>query len=439
MSYVANPPWVIKQMLASINMGSIDDLFTDIPEELKLKRELNLAEPRSEQELRRDLDNLAAKNLNIESYPCFLGAGAYDHYIPAVVEDMLRRSEFYTAYTPYQPELSQGILQAIFEYQTMICNLTGMDLANASLYDGGSAMAEACSLACEATRRRKILIPNTVNPRYVEVTRTYAMGGKMEVVSVPGIDGAADADMIAAMIDNQTAAVVVQNPNFYGNLEVGIERIANTIHNNNGLLIMSVDPISLGILKPPAAWGADIVTGEGQSLGNPVSFGGPYLGIIATTEKLMRKVPGRLVGETVDLDGKRAFVLTLQAREQHIRREKAGSNICSNEALCALAATMYLTVVGREGLKEIAERCHQLACYAKQQLERAGLNLLFNKPFFKEFAVAINDPRAANAALLKAGIIGGYELDGALLLAFTEKRSRAEIDRLTSVLGGMIA
>jgi len=437
MSYVPNPPWVVQQMLDSMGLGSLEDLFSDIPEGLKLKRELNLAEPRSEQELCRDLGNLAAKNMSVDICPCFLGAGAYDHYIPAVVEQLLMRSEFYTAYTPYQPEISQGILQAIFEYQTMICNLTGMAVANASMYDGGSAMAEACSLACDATRRKKILVPNTVNPRYIEITRTYAMGGKMEIIPVPGKDGAADADTVASMIDDQTAAVVVQNPNFYGNLEVDIEKIERAVHARKALLLIAVDPISLGILKPPADWGADVVTGEGQSLGIPLSFGGPYLGFFAATEKLMRKVPGRIVGETVDLDGKRAFVLTLQAREQHIRRGKASSNICSNEALCALAATIYLTIVGREGLKEIAKRCHQLACYAKQQLEKAGLKLKFQQPFFKEFAVALSDPRAANAALLKEGIIGGYELENALLLAFTEKRTCTEIDRLTSVLGGI--
>ncbi|HHW39785.1 MAG TPA: aminomethyl-transferring glycine dehydrogenase subunit GcvPA [Syntrophomonadaceae bacterium] len=437
MNYVPNPPWVVRQMLDTIGAKNIEDLFADIPEALKLKRDLNLPRPQSEVELRRELAALAGRNLSADDRPCFLGAGAYDHYIPAVVEQLLLRSEFYTAYTPYQPELSQGVLQTIFEYQTMICNLTGMDLANASMYDGGSALAEACSLACDATRRRKILIPDTVHPRYLEVIRTYAMGGKMEIITVPGKDGSADPDAITSMIDNRTAAVVIQHPNFYGNLETALRQIEKAVHGVKGLLIMAVDPISLGLLKPPGAWGADIAVGEGQSLGNPLSFGGPYLGFFAASEQLMRRVPGRLVGETVDREGNRAFVLTLQAREQHIRREKAGSNICSNEALCALAATIYLTLVGREGLKEIARRCHQLACYAKQQLEKAGLKLKYQKPFFKEFAVAIPDPRAANTALLKEGIIGGYELDRALLLAFTEKRTRAEIDRLASILGGI--
>ncbi|MGD0153843.1 MAG: aminomethyl-transferring glycine dehydrogenase subunit GcvPA [Thermacetogeniaceae bacterium] len=436
MGYVPNPPRVVREMLESMGLQGIDDLFADIPDALRLKRELNMDEPRSEQELRRELEALASRNTAVDNRPCFLGAGAYDHYIPAVVEQMLLRSEFYTAYTPYQPELSQGILQAIFEYQTMICNLTGMDLANASMYDGGSALAEACSLACDATRRRVVLVPDTVNHRYLDVTRTYAAGGKMDVVVIPGRDGIADSTAITSLVDSQTAAVVVQSPNFYGHLETGLPVIEQSVHGQKGLLVMSVDPISLGLLKPPGSWGADIAVGEGQSLGNPLSFGGPGLGIFAASEKLIRKVPGRLVGQTVDLDGQRAFVLTLQAREQHIRREKASSNICSNEALCALAAAIYLSVVGREGLKEIAVRCHQLACYAKNELQKAGLSLKYPQPFFREFAVAIGDPAAANRALLDEGIIGGYELDGALLLAFTEKRTRAEIDRLVSVLGG---
>ena len=438
MGYVPNPSWVVQQMLESIGLNDMDDLFADIPDSLKLRQELDLPEAESEPELRRNLSALAAKNKNLDEYPCFLGAGAYDHYIPTVVEQMLMRSEFYTAYTPYQPELSQGILQSIFEYQTMICNLTGMDLANASMYDGGSALAEACALACDVTRKSKVIIPDTVNPRYIDVVRSYALGGKMDVVVVPGQNGVADADAIDSLLDDQVAGVVVQNPNFYGLLEKDIARIGQAIHDKKGLLIMSVDPISLGLLKAPATWGADIVVGEGQALGNPISYGGPNLGFFAASQKLMRKVPGRLVGETVDLDGQRAYVLTLQAREQHIRREKAASNICSNEALCALAAAIYLTVVGKEGLKEIATRCHRLACYARDQFEGAGLKLKYQQPFFKEFAVAVKDPQAANQALLRAGIIGGYELDGALLLAFTEKRTKAEIDSLVAVLGGAV-
>ncbi len=437
MGYVPNPPWVAEQMLEAIGLNSFEDLFIDIPAGLKLSRELNLPPAQSELELRRDLKHLAAKNITVDEYPCFLGAGAYDHYIPAVVEQMLMRSEFYTAYTPYQPEISQGILQAIFEYQTMICNLTGMDLANASMYDGGSALAEACSLAGDVTGRKKILIAGTVNPCYVEVARTYSLGGKTEIILAPSQEGIVDVGRTIAMVDEQTAAVVVQYPNFYGNLESDLEKLGQAIHKRKGLFLMVVDPISLGILRPPAAWGADIAVGEGQSLGNPLNYGGPYLGFFATTKKLMRKMPGRLVGESVDLEGKRAFVLTLQTREQHIRRERATSNICSNEALCALAATIYLTIVGQKGLKEIGKRCHQLACYAQQQFMQAGLKLKYPQPFFKEFAIGINNPQAANEILLEKGIIGGLELDGALLLAFTEKRTCKEIDQLVSILGGM--
>lgn len=437
MSYTPNPPRVVGEMLASMGLSSIEELFADIPAEVKLDRELDLGEPLSELELRRHMGTLAAKNVPVDDYPCFLGAGAYDHYIPAVVEQVLMLPEFVTAYTPYQAELSQGVLQSIFEYQTMICGLTGMDIANASMFDGGSALAEACSLAVDATRRKKILVPDTVNPRYLEVMRTYAAGGKMEIVVVPGREGAADAAAIEELADRETAAVVVQYPNFYGILEPDIDKIEQVIHRCKGLLIMAVDPIAMGILKPPGEWGADIAVGEGQPLGIPLSYGGPYLGFFAVKKQFMRRVPGRLVGATRDLDGKTAFVLTLQAREQHIRREKASSNICSNEALCALAATVYLSVVGPSGLKEIAGRCHELACYARCRLEKAGLHLKYDRPFFKEFALQVADPQTANRALLEKGIIGGYELEGALLLAFTEKRTKEEIDRLVDILGGL--
>lgn len=419
-------------------MEGIDELFTDIPGELKLKSDLELGEPLSELELRKKMSELAAKNVTTGEYPCFLGAGAYDHYVPAVVEHVLSRSEFVTAYTPYQAELSQGVLQSIFEYQTMICSLTGMDVANASMFDGGSALAEACSLAVDATRRKRIIVTDTVNPQYLKVIRTYALGEKMEIVVVPGQDGITDADEVIRLIDRDTAAVVIQNPNFYGLLETDIERIEQAVHASKGLLIMSVDPISLGILKPPADLGADIAVGEGQALGNPLSFGGPYLGFFAVKKKLMRRVPGRLVGETKDLDGKRAFVLTLQAREQHIRREKASSNICSNEALCALAATVYLSVVGPKGLRAIATRCHELACYARERLVDAGYSLKYQQPFFKEFPVKVNDPAVVNGALLKQGIIGGFDLEDALLLTFTEKRTKSDIDRLVDVLKGVL-
>lgn len=435
MKYTPNSPAVVKEMLDSAGFNSLEELFADIPDAIKLKRELKLGPGRGEMEVGRELKALAARNLNTDDYPCFLGAGAYDHYIPAAVDQLLLRSEFYTAYTPYQPEISQGILQSIFEYQSMICLLTGMDVANASMYDGGSALAEACALACANAKGNKVLLPDTIHPEYLQVLKTYAISGRMEIVTVPSKEGVCDQEQMVSLIDKDTACVVIQQPNFFGNLEQ-VQSLAEAVHQNKGFLVMAVDPISLAILKPPAELGADIVVGEGQALGNSLSFGGPYLGFFAASKKFLRKIPGRIVGQTTDLEGKRAFVLTLQAREQHIRREKASSNICSNEALNALAATIYLSLVGREGVQAIATRSHQLAVYAAQELEKAGLKLKYQQPFFREFAVLLDDPAGANRKLLENGIIGGYELKDAMLLAFTEKRSKAEIDRLVSVLGG---
>ncbi len=436
MKFTPNPPAVVEEMLASIGLNNLDQLFLDIKDDLKQTNQHEFVKNGlSEMEIRDHMKKLAARNTNLDEYPSFLGAGAYDHYIPAVMEQLMWRSEFYTAYTPYQPEISQGILQSIFEYQTLICNLTGMDVSNASMYDGGSALAEACSLACLHTRKRKVLVPDTVHPEYIEILKTYAVSGAMEIIIVPGSEGVYEPAVFSSMIDQDTAAVVIQQPNFFGNLEE-IVQIGEAIHMKKGLLIMAVDPISLAILKSPGELGADIVVGEGQSLGNSLSFGGPYLGFMAATNKFLRKIPGRIVGQTVDTRGNRAFVLTLQAREQHIRREKASSNICSNQALNALAASIYLTAVGSQGIRDIAMRCHQLACFAQTELEKRGVQLLFDKPFFKEFAVKLNDPAAMNRRLLENGIIGGYELPGAMLLAFTEKRNRAEIERLARVLGG---
>lgn len=434
MRYTPNPPTIATDMLNSIGLNRMEDLFADIPAELKLKRELDLGPGLSEMEIRLKLKELADKNINVEQMPCFLGAGAYDHYIPAALEQLLLRSEFYTAYTPYQPEISQGILQSIFEYQTLICNLTGMDVANASMYDGASALAEACTLACETSKRTKVLVPDTLHPENIEVLKTYAISGKIKLEVVPCPQGAIDGGF-AAGIDRETAGIVIQQPNFYGNLE-DLQEAAAAIHAQKGLLIMMVDPISLAVLKPPAAWEADIVVGEGQALGNSLSFGGPYLGFMAVSKKLMRKMPGRIVGQSLDQDGRRAWVLTLQAREQHIRREKAGSNICSNQALNALAAAIYLTLIGKEGLREIAARSHQLAVYASEKLKQAGFSLKYQGPFFREFAVKVDDPHLINERLLRNGIIGGCELKDALLLAFTEKRTGREIDRLVAVMGG---
>lgn len=434
MTYVPNPPAVRQEMLKALGMNSTEELFADIPAQFHIEK-LNLRPGLSELELRRELTALANKNLSTSTYPTFLGAGAYDHYIPVAVDQLLLRSEFSTTYTPYQAELSQGILQAIFEYQSLICDLTGMDVANASMYDGASALAEACSAAADATRRKTILIPDTVNPYYHQVVATYGRSDNYKIEIVPTNDGTSG-ELLTA-INNETAAVVLQHPNWFGNLETEAQAIAEQAHAHKALVIMVVDPISLGLLKPPAELGADIVVGEGQALGSPLAFGGPYLGFFAANSKLMRRVPGRLVGQTTDRNGQRAFVLTLQAREQHIRREKASSNICSNQALNALAATIYLALVGPRGLREIALRSHQLANYAAKQLSSRGIELKFQKPFFKEFAIKLANPAAANKRLLEEGIIGGYELADGMLLAFTEKRTKAEIDRLVDVLGGM--
>lgn len=435
MTYVPNPETVKQEMLQAIGLESLEELFSDVPAKYRLEQ-LNLGRGLSELEVRRELSALANKNMSTATYPSFLGAGAYDHYIPAAVDQLLLRSEFYTTYTPYQAELSQGILQAIFEYQTLICDLTGMDVANASMYDGASALAEACNVAADATRRRKILIPDTVNPAYRQVVATYGRSNNYELELVTTAGGIATAELQNA-IDDETAAIVLQHPNWFGNLETDAAAIAELAHAHKALVIMIVDPISLGLLTPPSELGADLVVGEGQALGSPLAFGGPYIGFFAATSKLMRRVPGRLVGQTTDKNGTRAFVLTLQAREQHIRRERASSNICSNQALNALAATIYLALVGPRGLREIALRSHQLASYAAKQLQVRGVELKFNQPFFREFAIKLADPAAANQRLLQQGIIGGYELADGMLLAFTEKRTKEEIDLLVDVLGGM--
>jgi len=435
MKYTSNSSVVINEMLASMGLNDINQLFADIPEDILFKGDLQLGEGLSEMELRRRLKSLADKNISVEDFPCFLGAGAYDHFIPAALEQLLLRSEFYTAYTPYQPEISQGILQAIFEYQTMICSLTGMEVSNASLYDGGSALAEACLLACESSGKKRVLIAGTLHPEYLQIVQTYALSDRMEVVVVPEKDGIVDRQVLEDLLAEDCAALVMQQPNFYGILE-DLSGLAAAVHQRKGLFIMSVDPISLAILKSPAEYGADVVVGEGQALGNPLSFGGPYLGFIATSARYMRKIPGRIVGQTTDGDGARAFVLTLQAREQHIRREKASSNICSNHALNALAATIYLSLIGPRGLRDIALRCSQAAIYARNKLAEKGVPLCYQQPFFREFAVKVEDPLQANYRLLEHGIIGGYELPEGMLLAFTEKRTRQEIDKLADILGG---
>jgi glycine dehydrogenase subunit 1 len=444
--YIPNTPTETNEMLKSIGVTSIDDLFMDIPEKIKLNRELNLENPKSELEVEKRIKSLCNMNLSIDDLVCFLGAGAYDHYIPSVIKHIMSRSEFYTAYTPYQPEISQGTLQAIFEYQTMIANLTGMDFANASVYDGATACAEAAMMALENTKRNTILISKAVNPEIRSVLATYMKFHGGQVIEIDYNDGETDIEKLKNAMDKNIAGVITQNPNFFGIIEdmTEIERIT---HANKSLLIMNVDPISLGILKSPGEIGADIAVGEGQSLGNSMNYGGPYLGFMAASSKLLRKMPGRIVGQTTDIDGKRAFVLTLQAREQHIRREKATSNICSNQSLIALAAAVYMTTMGTKGIKEVATQCALKAKYAHDEIIKSGkYKAVFNKPFFKEFVIKSSvEVDIVNEELLNCGILGGYDLQknypeekNAILLCVTEKRTKEEILSLVDVMEGII-
>lgn len=440
--YIPNTEKQQKEMLSQIGLDSVEDLFKDIPNEVRLKRDLKLQKALSEMEIMNHMSNMASKNFNIDEYICFLGAGAYDHYIPSIIAHITSRQEFYTSYTPYQPEISQGTLQAVFEYQSMICELTGMDIANASMYDGATALAEAASMACQATKRNEVFIARTVHPESREVVNTYARFKGYKIAEYGYIDGKIDIADLEAKVTESTAAIIIQTPNFFGIIE-NLSEIAELVHNKKALMIVSCDPISLAILKSPGELGADIVVGEGQSLGNPISFGGPYLGFFATNKGLMRKMPGRIVGETIDKDGKRGFVLTIQAREQHIRRDKATSNICSNQALNALAATVYLTTLGKQGLKEVAALCAQKSHYAYKQIIDTGLfTPVFSAPFFKEFVVAYNgDINKLNKRLMDYKIIGGYdigrdypELANNWLVAVTEKRTKEQIDDMVGKL-----
>lgn len=440
--YIPNTEADERLMLDSIGAQSIEDLFTDIPKNLQLDRDLDLPQPMSELELSTHMKELSKKNKNIEDLVCFLGAGAYDHYIPSIVKHLAMRSEFYTAYTPYQPEISQGTLQAIFEYQTMICNLTGMEVSNASMYDGATACVEAAMMTIESTRRNSIVVSSTVHPEVRKVIKSYMRFRDVKVLEVDMAGGVTDLEKLKSLIDKDTAGVIIQNPNFFGIIE-DLAEVEKITHENKSLLINYVDPISLGILKSPSEYGADIVVGEGQSLGNSLNFGGPYLGFMATTSKLMRKMPGRIVGQSNDVDGKRAFVLTLQAREQHIRRYKATSNICSNQGLNALMAAIYMTTLGKKGLREVAMQCVQKAHYAMDKITESGkFKPLFNKPFFKEFAITSSiEAEKINNELLNHNILGGYQLEkvypelkNGLLLCVTEKRTKEQIDKLAQVL-----
>lgn len=445
--YVPNTQECRQQMLETVGLSSVEDLFQAIPGELRIKTELKLDPGLSELELIRHMRALADKNKGTEALPCFIGAGAYDRYIPSVIRHLISRSEFYTAYTPYQPEISQGTLQAIFEFQTMVANLTGMDVANASMYDGASACGEAALMAAAATKRRQILVSRAVHPEVRKVLSTYVRFNEIELVEIDINEGVTDLEHLSSLLTGDTAGVVLQNPNFFGIVE-DLSPMEQLIHEKNAMIIVNVsDPMSLALIESPGEQKADIVVGEGQSLGINLNFGGPYLGFMAATDKLMRKLPGRIVGETTDVNGKRAFVLTLQAREQHIRREKATSNICSNQGLNALTATIYLSVMGRDGLTEAAQQSMSKAHYALAELKKAGFKPLFDRPFFNEFAIILDkDATDVNNKLLDQGILGGYALDRgflhdlgieqeqAMLICVTEKRTREEIDHLVSVL-----
>lgn len=441
--YIGNTTDDRQQMLNEIGYKDIDSLFRAVPDSVRLKEKLKIPEALSEMELIKKIKSLSDKNFNSDEYVCFMGVGAYDHYIPSAIDQLIMRQEFYTAYTPYQPEISQGTLQAIFEYQTMISELTGLPVANASMYDGATALAEASAMSCEATRRKEVLVASSVHPESRRTLNTYAKFRNITVKEISYENGQISLEELNTKINDNTAAVIIQNPNFFGIIE-DVEKIAEITHKNKSLLVLSADPISLSILKSPGEMGADIAVGEGQPLGNSLNFGGPYLGFMAVTEKLMRKMPGRIVGQTTDKEGRRGFVLTLQTREQHIRREKATSNICSNQALNALQATMYLTFMGKEGLKKVAKLCLNKSHYAYSELIKTNkFKPLFTAPFFKEFAVISDKPVSdLNEKLLKSNIIGGYnieidypELKNAYLLAVTEKRTKEEIDALVRKAG----
>jgi glycine dehydrogenase subunit 1 len=446
--YVPHSDIDVREMLAAVGADTLEDLFAEIPEAVRYGERLALPAGRSEAEVRSEMERLAAANTPATELVSFLGAGIYDHYTPAVVDAIVSRSEFATAYTPYQPERSQGVLATIFEYQTAICELTGMAVSNASMYDGATATAEAAVLAAAHTRRSGVVVSAAVHPEYREVLATETAGSALQPRIVNLTAGAAtDTDALRAAIDSDTAVVVVAQPNFFGALE-DLSAAAEAAHAAGALLCVVCDPLSLGVLEAPAAAGADIVVGEGQSLGIAMSFGGPGLGFMAVTRALMRRIPGRLVGETTDLEGRRGYVLTLQTREQHIRRERATSNICSNHALCALAALVYLAWLGREGLPELGALCARKAAYLRGRLlALPGIAPYTEGPIFREFAVRVPLPAAELIeALVPEGYLAGVacgrfaagfpgeELSDVLLLAVTERRTRAEIDAFVAAL-----
>jgi glycine dehydrogenase subunit 1 len=441
-AYILNTSDDEKQMLAAIEARSVEELFAAIPAELRLKRDLKIPPALSELDLTQHVQSLAKANTTAANAVCFMGGGSYDHFIPSVVDAIGGRAEFYTAYTPYQAEASQGSLQAFFEYQSLICELTGMDVSNASLYEGGSSVAEAVLMALNITGRRgQVLVARSVHPEYRDVLKTYLTNLNVALAELPTPDGYLDPDALKKAVTDQTACIVIQHPNFFGNLEE-VEAIGKIAKENGALFVVSFDPISLGILKRPGQYGADIAVAEGQGLGTPMAYGGPYLGILACRKEYVRQLPGRLVGETVDRNGKRCWVLTFQTREQHIRREKATSNICTNQGLLALRATVYLAALGPAGLRETAELCLRKAHYAAERLSKVSTGPRFRRPFFKEFAVRLKGEVPASLVKLRgAGYLAGLalgrwypELADSLLVTVTEKRTKSEIDGLAAAM-----
>ncbi|MBW2503499.1 MAG: aminomethyl-transferring glycine dehydrogenase subunit GcvPA [Deltaproteobacteria bacterium] len=446
MRYIPHTEGDVAEMLRTVGVKSIEDLFAEVPESVRLQRPLDLPPAISETELVAELKTLASQNATVSTHNSFLGGGAYQHFLPAVVDHLISRSEFYTAYTPYQPEISQGTLQAIFEYQSLICMLTGMDVTNASMYDGASACAEAVLMAVRMSRRKKILLSRGVNTRYRQTVVSYCqyLGLDMEDVAI-GSDGRTDMQDLLVKLDGSTAAFVAGYPNYFGVIE-DLAELGATAHAKGVRMIVAVaEAVSLGLLKSPGELGADIVVGDGQSLGLPLSFGGPYVGFFAARQKDVRGMPGRLVGETTDLEGKRGYVLTLATREQHIRREKATSNICSNQALCALMTTVFMALLGKQGLRELAEQNLAKAAYAREQITTVpGLSLAFSGPVFNEFVIRSKYPVTEVLSRLEsAGILGGIalepsypELSDCFLVCVTEQKRRSEIDDLINALKG---
>ena len=447
MQYLPLTPQDEKEILARIGVSSFEELLDKIiPKDMQYQGDIDMPLGVSENEVRKILGNLAGKNFNTDEYLSFMGAGVYDHYIPAIIDSLISRSEFYTAYTPYQAEVSQGTLQTIFEYQSVICELTAMDVSNASMYDGGSALAEAVHMANSIRGKNKVILADLIHPFYQRITKTYTHECGVEIVQCPAKNGVTDINALKDLVDNETSCVCIQQPNFYGFLE-SMPEVEKIVHEKDALLIAVVDPISLGIIKPPGEYGADIAVGEGQPLGVPQGFGGPLLGIFASKKEYVRSMPGRIVGETTDVDGKRGFVLTLQTREQHIRREKATSNICTNEALLALSALIYLCTLGKQGMIDVGNLCLAKSHYLRDRLrELKGIKLAYEQEFFKEFLVETEKPaKEILDALLTHKIFGGVplsifdeRLQNHFLVAVTEKRTKEDLDTFADCLAKIL-